>query len=209
MINYQHILAVVEMERDTQPALSRAQEISDKTGATITAMLVVYDLSYDMTTMLSPDEREAMKEAVTKESAKFSQSEMTGEKVQRVRSTYKKIKLKDTGEGPIAKCGYCGKQKHADRSKECKAFSEVCDKCGKVGHFKIVCRSKKKRESETTQDSTQNQDERDNILSTGVFNVEEHGVYTLTSGDLSFNKTTGKWVQKSVDKGIKRVPLRL
>ena len=71
MINYQHILAVVEMERDTQPALSRAQEISDKTGATITAMLVVYDLSYDMTTMLSPDEREAMKDAVTKENASW------------------------------------------------------------------------------------------------------------------------------------------
>lgn len=71
MINYQHILAVVEMERDTQPALSRAQEISDKTGATITAMLVVYDLSYDMTTMLSPDEREAMKDAVTKEHASW------------------------------------------------------------------------------------------------------------------------------------------
>ena len=45
---------------------------------------------------------DAEKEAITKESAKFSQSEMTGEKVQRVRSTYKKIKLKDTGEGPIA-----------------------------------------------------------------------------------------------------------
>ena len=71
MINYQHILAVVEMERDTQPALSRAQEISHKTGATITAMLVVYDLSYDMTTMLSPDEREAMKDAVTKEHASW------------------------------------------------------------------------------------------------------------------------------------------
>lgn len=71
MINYQHILAVVEIERDTQPALSRAQELSDKTGATITAMLVVYDLSYDMTTMLSPDEREAMKDAVTKEHASW------------------------------------------------------------------------------------------------------------------------------------------
>lgn len=71
MINYKHILAVVELERDTQPALSRAQEISDKTGATITAMLVVYDLSYDMTTMLSPDEREAMKDAVTKEHASW------------------------------------------------------------------------------------------------------------------------------------------
>lgn len=71
MINYQHILAVVEADRDNQPALSRAQELADKTGAKVTAILVVYDLSYNMTTMLSPDEREAMKDAVTKEHASW------------------------------------------------------------------------------------------------------------------------------------------
>ena len=67
MINYNHILAVIEPDRDTQPALSRALEIAEKTGAAVTAMLVVYDFSYDMTTMLSPDEREAMRDAVTKD----------------------------------------------------------------------------------------------------------------------------------------------
>lgn len=67
MINYNHILAVIEPDRDTQPALSRALEIAEKTGASVTAMLVVYDFSYDMTTMLSPDEREAMRDAVTKD----------------------------------------------------------------------------------------------------------------------------------------------
>ena len=66
---------------------------------------------------------DAEKKAVSKESAKFSQSEMTGEKIQRIRSTHKR--LKDTGEDPVAKCGYCGKQKHNDRSKECKAFGET------------------------------------------------------------------------------------
>ncbi|MDO6565846.1 universal stress protein UspE [Alteromonas sp. 1_MG-2023] len=69
MIKYERILAVIEADRDTQPALSRAYELAKKTDATVTAMLVVYDLSYDMTTMLSPDDREAMRDAVTKEHA--------------------------------------------------------------------------------------------------------------------------------------------
>ena len=62
---------MVDAERDNQPALSRAYELASKTGASVTAMMVVYDLSYDMTTMLSPDEREAMRDAVTKEHAKW------------------------------------------------------------------------------------------------------------------------------------------
>ncbi|NDV91234.1 universal stress protein UspE [Alteromonas sp. 345S023] len=69
MINYHHILAVVEADRETQPALSRAKEIATKTGAKVTAISVVYDLSYNMTTMLSPEERDAMKDAVTYEHA--------------------------------------------------------------------------------------------------------------------------------------------
>jgi len=71
MIKYKRIVAVVEADRDTQPALSRAYELAEKTGATVTAMLVVYDLSYDMTTMLSPDERESMRDGVTKEHASW------------------------------------------------------------------------------------------------------------------------------------------
>ena len=71
MIECKRILAVVDAERDNQPALSRAYELASKTGAPVTAMMVVYDLSYDMTTMLSPDEREAMRDAVTKEHAKW------------------------------------------------------------------------------------------------------------------------------------------
>ena len=67
MINYTHILAVVESERETQPALSRAVELADKTGASITAFMTIYDFSYEMTTMLSGEEREAMRAAVVKE----------------------------------------------------------------------------------------------------------------------------------------------
>lgn len=71
MIKCKHILAIVDTERDSQPALSRAFELAAKTGASVTAMLVVYDLSYDMTTMLSGDERESMRNAVTNEQAKW------------------------------------------------------------------------------------------------------------------------------------------
>ena len=71
MIECKLILAVVDAERDNQPALSRAYELASKTGASVTAIMVVYDLSYDMTTMLSPDEREAMRDAVTNEHAKW------------------------------------------------------------------------------------------------------------------------------------------
>lgn len=76
MIECKRILAVVDAERDKQPALSRAYELASKTGATVTAMMVVYDLSYDMTTMLSPDERESMRDAVTKEHAKWLSAQL-------------------------------------------------------------------------------------------------------------------------------------
>ena len=76
MIECKRILAVIDAERDNQPALSRAYELASKTGATVTAMMVVYDLSYDMTTMLSPDERESMRDAVTKEHAKWLSAQL-------------------------------------------------------------------------------------------------------------------------------------
>ncbi len=67
MIEYTRILAIVEPERDTQPAISRAIELAAKTGASITAFMAFYDFSYEMTTMLSGEEREAMRQAVVKE----------------------------------------------------------------------------------------------------------------------------------------------
>ncbi|GGW88698.1 universal stress protein UspE [Alteromonas halophila] len=80
MISCKRILAVIESDRETQPALSRAKEIADKTGAAITAMLVVYDFSYDMTTMLSQQEREAMRDAVTKNRAEWLSTLLTERK---------------------------------------------------------------------------------------------------------------------------------
>ncbi len=63
-MNYQKILAVIDPTADTQKSLSRALELAEKSGASVTAFLTIYDFSYDMTTMLSMDERETMRQAV-------------------------------------------------------------------------------------------------------------------------------------------------
>ncbi|WP_026374934.1 universal stress protein UspE [Aestuariibacter salexigens] len=64
MSQYAKLLAVIDPEQKQQVSLSRALEIAQKTGASITAFLTIYDFSYEMTTMLSVDEREAMRQAV-------------------------------------------------------------------------------------------------------------------------------------------------
>jgi universal stress protein E len=64
MEKYQKILAIVDPTTEDQKALKRAIELARKTGASITAFLTIYDFSYEMTTMLSSDEREAMRQSV-------------------------------------------------------------------------------------------------------------------------------------------------
>jgi universal stress protein E len=63
-MKFQKILAVIDGNIEQQKSLARAIEISQKTGASITAFLTIYDFSYEMTTMLSMDERETMRQAV-------------------------------------------------------------------------------------------------------------------------------------------------
>ncbi|MGO4894417.1 universal stress protein UspE [Flavobacterium sp. W21_SRS_FM6] len=63
-MNFKKILAVIDSNTEQQKSLSRALEISEKTGASVTAFLNIYDFSYEMTTMLSMDERENMRQAV-------------------------------------------------------------------------------------------------------------------------------------------------
>lgn len=64
MENYQNILVVIDPNSEQQKALQRAVELAQKTNAKITALLCVYDFSYQMTTMLSKDERELMRTSV-------------------------------------------------------------------------------------------------------------------------------------------------
>ena len=61
------ILVVIEPNDEQLKALQRAVAIAHKTGATITAYLAVYDFSYEMTTMLSVEERELMRRCMVEE----------------------------------------------------------------------------------------------------------------------------------------------
>ncbi|MDN3486280.1 universal stress protein UspE [Pseudoalteromonas sp. APC 3224] len=61
------IIAVIDPTKDDQNALARSIDLAKKSGASITAFMTVYDFSYEMTTMLSGDEREAMRQAVLKD----------------------------------------------------------------------------------------------------------------------------------------------
>ena len=71
MEKYQKILAVIDPTTEDQKALKRAIELASKTNATITAFLSIYDFSYEMTTMLSSDEREAMRATLINDRAQW------------------------------------------------------------------------------------------------------------------------------------------
>jgi len=78
-MNFQKILAVIDGNLEQQKSLARAIEISQKTGASITAFLTIYDFSYEMTTMLSMDERENMRQAVVDERTEWLSNLLTSE----------------------------------------------------------------------------------------------------------------------------------
>ena len=64
MANYQNMLVVIDPGQDDQPALRRAVYLHQRIGGKIKAFLPIYDFSYEMTTLLSPDERTAMRQGV-------------------------------------------------------------------------------------------------------------------------------------------------
>ncbi|WP_343855646.1 universal stress protein UspE [Aliiglaciecola litoralis] len=64
MARFNKILAVIDPAALEQKSLQRAILLAHKTGASITAFLTIYDFSYELTTMLSVDERETMRQAV-------------------------------------------------------------------------------------------------------------------------------------------------
>ncbi|PKF62577.1 universal stress protein UspE [Psychromonas sp. psych-6C06] len=68
MLKYQNILVFIDPTQEAQPALARATEIAKKQhGSTITLFLCCYDLSYEMTSLSSAEERQAMQRLVIKE----------------------------------------------------------------------------------------------------------------------------------------------
>lgn len=55
MAMYQNMLVVIDPNQDDQPALRRAVYLHQRIGGKIKAFLPIYDFSYEMTTLLSPD----------------------------------------------------------------------------------------------------------------------------------------------------------
>ncbi|AWB67329.1 universal stress protein UspE [Saccharobesus litoralis] len=64
MEKFNRILAVIDPTQTEQKALNRAIELASKTGASVTAIMTIFDFSYEMTTMLSSEERQLMQSAV-------------------------------------------------------------------------------------------------------------------------------------------------
>ncbi|MDO6543458.1 universal stress protein UspE [Photobacterium sanguinicancri] len=68
MTQYKNILVVADPAQDNQPALSRAAHLAQGSPETkITLFLAIYDFSYEMTSMLSSDERQAMRKGVVQQ----------------------------------------------------------------------------------------------------------------------------------------------
>lgn len=63
---YSKILVVADINHDEQQALARAMQLAQKSTSTshVTFFLSIYDFSYDMTSMLSLEERDAMRKGV-------------------------------------------------------------------------------------------------------------------------------------------------
>jgi len=64
MEKYKNLLVVIDPSQESQKALARAVELARKNNAQITAFLSIFDFSYEMTTMLSSEERESMRGSV-------------------------------------------------------------------------------------------------------------------------------------------------
>ena len=64
MKEYKKILVVINPTTDHQAALNRAIDLASKSQAEITAFLSIFDFSYEMTSILSSNEREAMRQGV-------------------------------------------------------------------------------------------------------------------------------------------------
>ncbi len=87
----QKILAVIDPDDEQHKALSRAEELATKTGAQITAFMSIYDFSYDMTTMLSVEERESMRQAVVDDRSQWLTDLLQGRQGEHLRVDVKVV----------------------------------------------------------------------------------------------------------------------
>lgn len=89
MPHFKNVLVVIDPTEDNQKAFSRALELAQKQELTLTVFLTIYDFSYEMTTMLSGEEREQMRQAVIKE-----RSDWLAELIQKSQETMREINTK-------------------------------------------------------------------------------------------------------------------
>ncbi|MCH8491912.1 universal stress protein UspE [Aliidiomarina sp.] len=61
---FQHLLVVLDPNQEEQKALSRALHLARLQPARLTLFLSIYDFAYEMTTMLSGEEREQMRQSL-------------------------------------------------------------------------------------------------------------------------------------------------
>ncbi|WDE07371.1 universal stress protein UspE [Thalassomonas viridans] len=78
MEKYQNILVVIDPTTHEQKALKRAIELAVHTKAVITAFVSIFDFSYEMTTMLSSEEREVMRNSVISDREIWLQDVISG-----------------------------------------------------------------------------------------------------------------------------------
>ena len=72
MLKYNNILVYIDPTHEAQPALARAAKLIEKQqGGKITLFLSCYDLSYEITSLSSIEERKAMQRIVIKEHTKW------------------------------------------------------------------------------------------------------------------------------------------
>lgn len=72
MLKYRNILVYIDPTQEQQPALQRAIEIAEKEeSAKITLFLCCYDLTYEMTSLSSMEERQAMQSLVIRDNQEW------------------------------------------------------------------------------------------------------------------------------------------
>lgn len=80
MTDYQKILVVVDPTTENQVALARAIALASKNNAHVTVFLSIFDFSYEMTSILSSQEREAMRQGVIDQRVAWIQDLLTAYK---------------------------------------------------------------------------------------------------------------------------------
>jgi len=72
MLKYRNILVYIDPTQEQQPALQRAVEIAEKEqSAKITLFLCCYDLTYEMTSLSSMEERQSMQSLVIRDNKEW------------------------------------------------------------------------------------------------------------------------------------------